>query len=87
MTYRFDWLNSGLDIIDPVVEIVLSPSSPNITKVDVVLLQYSVEIRLVTPQAKYGLILDQVQAASLDWNQQGVLMMDQILTRLEDYSV
>lgn len=85
--------NIDLEITDPVIEIILSPQAPNITKVDVVNIQYSIEIELVnyksdgTDLMRYGMILDKVQAESLNWSQAGALMMDQILTRLEDFAV
>lgn len=85
--------NIDLAITDPIIEIISTEQDPNITNVKVVSLQYSIQIELVVYKEdgsdliRYGMILDQVQAQSLDWEQEGALMMNQIITRLSDFDI
>lgn len=83
MKYKFSWLNSGLEITDPTIEIVgLNVGNPNILDIDFITLKYSVEIILITESVRLRVHLENIQAESLDFNNEGAKMPSQVLTAL-----
>ena len=81
--YRFE--NWGtLDIIDPELEIVFSDENPKITGVHIQDIQYDIDIVLVSDGVRFGLNLKKVQAESLDWQEEGANMRNQIWSKLEE---
>ena len=45
---------------------------------------YSVEIKLITETSKFGMILENVQAESLNFNAESSKMSEQVLTSLNE---
>ena len=85
MNYKISWLNNYLEIKDPIIEVNgLSEGNPDITSIDFITLKYSVNIILITGTAKFGMTLDNIQAESLDFNNEGAKMPDQVLTALNE---
>ena len=86
MKYLFTQENSNfnnLELTDPTIEIVgLSVGNPDIIKIDFQNLKYSVNILLITPTAKFGLLLENVQSESLNFENEGAKMPEQVLTAL-----
>jgi len=85
MTYRIEWLNNNLEIENPTIEIVgLNVGNPNIIDINFQTKKYSIEILLlITDGAKFGLVLENVQAESLDWTS-GQNLPLQVLTALNE---
>lgn len=68
MNYVIPNLNGQTEIKNPTIEIVnLDIGNPNISNINFQTKKHSIEIHLVTPRCTYGLLLDNVQAESLDW--------------------
>ena len=88
MRYLFTKENSNfnsLEIENPAIDVVgLAESNPNIIDINFITLKYSVEINLITQSAKFGLILENVQAESLDFNNEGAKMPAQVLAALNE---
>lgn len=86
MKYLFTQENSNfnnLELTDPTIEIVgLSVGNPDIIKIDFQNLKYSVNILLITPTAKFGLLLENVQSESLNFENEGAKIPEQVLTAL-----
>lgn len=82
MKYIFPNLNNGLEITDPVIEIVgLNEGNPNIHKPNFIDKTFSIDIHLITDNCKFGLCLDNVQAEVMSFND-GSLLNTQVLTAL-----
>lgn len=80
MTYRFNWLNNDLDIVDPILEIdpdglVIFPSK----------MMISVPIKLETDSAKFGIFLEEVVVN--DFNYDADQLEEKVLVRLQDFIV
>lgn len=83
--YIIPTLNNNLEITDPTIEVIgLINGNPKVTNIDFLTLMYSVEIKLITTSAKFGMILENVQAESLDFNNEGAKMTVQVLTALNE---
>lgn len=80
MKYKFDYLNSGLEIIDPVITIIpdnitIYPSS----------MEIEVDIRLETSNAKFGIRLTNVKVQNLNYD--GNTLHQRVMERLNDFIV
>lgn len=85
MKYKIEWLNNNLEIENPTIEIVgLMQGNPNIIDIDFITLLYSVDIILTTDSAKFGMTLENVKAESLNFNNEGSKMPQQVLTALNE---
>lgn len=83
--YKIETLNNNLEIIDPIIEVVgLVNGNPKITNIDFLTLMYSVEIKLITESSKFGMILENIQAESLNFNAESSKMNEQVLTALNE---
>jgi len=88
MNYKFDWLNNGLEIVNPDLEIVgLKGGNPSIHNINFITLKYHADIILTVKDAegkittKFGLRLENIQAESLNW-ESGQDLPEQVLTAL-----
>jgi len=88
MNYKIEWLNNNLEIINPNIEIVgLNVENPKISNINFKTKKYSIDILLITDNAKFGMTLENVQATSLDWASGQDLHL-QVLTALnEQFSI
>ena len=85
MKYLIPFLNNNIEIIDPTIEIKgLNVGNPKILDIDFVTLKYSVDIKLITNNATFGMALENIQAESLDFNNEGAKMPMQVLTALNN---
>lgn len=84
MNYKLEYLNSNLEIINPKIEIVgLSVGNPDIKNINFLNKKYSVNIILTTDTAVFGVLLNDVQATSLDWTS-GQNLPEQVLKALNE---
>ena len=66
MNYRIEWLNNGLDIINPKIKIVgIDYEIPN-----------SVNIMLIIPSRQFGLLLSNVDISTDDLEKQVLLALN-----------
>ena len=88
MKYLFTLENSNfnnLEIENPEIEVVgLAEGNPDIVAIDFPTKLYSVSIVLNTPSARYGLILGNVKAESLNFENEGGKMPAQVLAALNE---
>tara|TARA_R110002167_G_scaffold24774_5_gene86667 strand:- start:1339 stop:1620 length:282 start_codon:yes stop_codon:yes gene_type:complete len=88
MKYLFTQENSNfnnLELTDPTIEIVgLSIGNPDIIKIDFNTLRYSLNVLLITPSSKFGLLLGNVQSESLNFESEGAKMPAQVLKALNE---
>lgn len=78
--YRFEYLNNGIEIIDPIIEI-----NPIVREVNPQTMTISVDIILVVDNAKFGILLDNVQVQNLNYDK--TTLKDRVMGRLIDFQV
>jgi len=80
-TYKFDWLNSGAEIVDP--ELVVSSDNLSIYPSNMTI---DVDIVLeITGGTAFGIRLTEVQVENFDYNE--TELVQRVITRLKDYEV
>lgn len=85
MTYKIDFLNNSLEIVNPTIQIKgLNVGNPKVLAIDFITLKYSVDINLITENVNFGMALENVQAESLDFKNDGANMPQQVLTALNE---
>ena len=83
MNYLIPFLNGQIEIENPTIDVVgLSIGNPNIVGIDFITKKYNVSILLTTNTAKFTMILNGVQAESLNFDSQGSKIPEQVLTAL-----
>jgi len=89
MKYIIQHLNGETEITPTEIEIVgLNIGNPNISNIEFQTKKYSIEIKLITEGCTFGLLLDNVQAESMNFNEEGGKIQNQVLTALnEQYGV
>ena len=78
--YKFDWLNNGLEITDPTLEIeadgiVIFPTKGYI----------NAPILLITDTANFGVFLEDIKVN--DFNYDSKQLLERVMTRLNDFKV
>ena len=86
MTYKIDYLNNSLEIVNPTIEIIgLAQGNPRTTRHDYPNFLYDVDVRLYSV-GNYDFIINlkNVTAESWDLKSQGAKMPLQVLTALNE---
>jgi hypothetical protein len=85
MKYLFEHLNGGLEITDPIIEIIgLSVGNPKTFNHDYINNRYGVNILLITQSVTYGLGLENIQAEEMVLAENGPKMPAQVLKALNE---
>mgnify|MGYP005992169137 CR=1 FL=1 len=84
MNYIIEKLNGKIEIENPTIEVVgLILGNPDISNINFVTKKYSIVVELITNDAKFEFVLNDVQALSLDWTD-GQNIPEQVLTALNE---
>ena len=85
MNYIINHLNGQTEITPNTIEIVgLNVGNPNISNINFQTKMFSVEVLLITDKCTFGLVLDNVQAESLNFATEGGKIYSQVLTALDN---